>query len=132
MKKALILIIDQSRETRAMYGDCFRYHGYAVVEAADGQEALRLCASRQPDLIVTELAEEWADAIRALRTPGSGPEAATIVCSTRIDPVWLYLPSYIDAELVCAKPMSPGRLLGEAEDLLARRFDGRYAIAGGA
>lgn len=120
MDTALILIIDESEDTRAMYGDYFRYHGYAVAEAADGAEALRLYYRLQPDLIVTELSDEpeWIRAIRTMRGQGGGRKTATIACSTTIDATWPYAPPGVDVDMALAKPTSPRTLLLQAQHLL--------------
>lgn len=125
MEKALILIIDKSPATRSMYADCFRYYGYAVAEAADGVEGVRLFNELQPDLIVTELSDEpeWIQAIQALRWSDAGRETALIACSTRIDRSWPFPPAGVDVDVALAKPTSPHALLQEAEQLLAWRVD---------
>ena len=51
MQKARILIIDASADTRSMYADYFRYHGYQVAVAADGVEVLTKRAPKEPDEI---------------------------------------------------------------------------------
>jgi CheY-like chemotaxis protein len=120
MDKALILIIDESGDTRAMYGDYFRYHGYAVAEAADGLEGLRLYYKLQPDLVVTELSDEpeWIRALRTMRGHGHGRKTATIACSTTIDASWPYAPPGVDVDMALPKPISPRTLLLQAQHLL--------------
>jgi CheY-like chemotaxis protein len=121
--KALILIIDQSSDTRAMYADCFRHHGYAVAEAADSHEGLALSRSLRPDLIVTELSteHEWVQAIRVIRGNGVAGETAIIACSSSIEPSWPCVPEGIDVDRALPKPTSPSTLLMAAEQLLAGR-----------
>ena len=122
MRKALILLIDPSAVTRAMYADCLRHHGYDVVEAEDAAEGLRLFARLDPDLVVTELSDEaaWLDAIRRLRALVPGQRTPVIVCSTRISPFCPVLPAGIDADAALAKPVSPRALLEVAAGVLAR------------
>ena len=122
MPKERILIIDKSPETRAMYAEYFRYHGYRVVEAADGAEGVRLFAQLQPDLVVTELSDEpeWARAIRLLRWPKTGGVTAVIACSTWIDRNRPAAPAGIDVDVALPKPTSPRKLLRVAQELLAR------------
>ena len=49
-----ILVIDNDRETRDSCGTILRQAGFAVQEAATGQEALRL-AEANPDVIVMDV-----------------------------------------------------------------------------
>jgi CheY-like chemotaxis protein len=131
MRKALILIIDQSQDTRAMYGDYFRHHGYTVVEAADGMEGVRLFRQFQPDLVVTELSEEqeWMGAIRSIVAGSSGWKPASIACSTSIDPSWPFPPPGVDVDMAVPKPVSPRSLLEQAEQLLAHLTPPPRALA---
>jgi CheY-like chemotaxis protein len=120
MERALILIIDPSEETRAMYGDYFRYHGYEVVEAADGADGVRAARELKPDLVVTELSIA-PDRIRELRTIRTGPRGrrpATIACSTSLDPSWPFAPAGVEVDMALAKPISPRALLLHAQYLL--------------
>jgi CheY-like chemotaxis protein len=132
MERALILIIDTSAETRAIYGDYFRHHGYAVAQAADSAEAVRLYYELRPNLIVTELSEdpEWVQAIRTLRRPNAGLETPLIACSTTIDQRWPFPPPGIDVDVALPKPTSPRALLLEAQRLLARGPSARAGAAG--
>lgn len=132
METGLILILDASAETRAMYAHWLRHHGYAVAEAADGEEALRVSARRRPDLVVTELSgdAEWILAIQTLRWTGTDRATPMIACSTIIDPRWPFAPAGLDVDLALPKPTSPRTLLREARRLLARRTAGAAALAG--
>lgn len=122
MGKALILLIDPSAATRSMYADCFRHHGYDVVEAEDAAEGLRLFARFDPRLVVAELSDdpEWLDAIRMLRALVPGLHTPVILCSTRIDAFTPAPPQGIEADVALAKPVSPRALLTQADDLLRR------------
>jgi CheY-like chemotaxis protein len=120
MHKALILIIDQSSATRAMYADYLRHHGYDVAEAADSAEGFQLSVALHPDLVVTELPadHEWVQAIRVVGRNGAARETAIIACSTHIDPRWPYMPEGVDVDRALPKPTSPRTLLYEVERLL--------------
>lgn len=123
MDRTLILLIDASGDTRAMYGDYFRYHGYAVAEAADGPEGLRLFRTLRPDLVVTELSDDpdWMRAIRTICGVGARRTTATIACSTTIDATWPLAPPSLDVDLALPKPISPRNLLLHAQHLLDAR-----------
>lgn len=120
MKSPLILIIDSSRETRTMYADYFRYHGFTVAEAADGTEGGRFCREQRPDLIVTELYNEgdWLQAIRVVRDDGSAPQTAIVACSTLIDSSKPCAPAGLGIDSAMGKPTSPRSLLAEVQRLL--------------
>ena len=52
---AKILVVDDEPNIREVVGQYLRRDGYAVVSAADGEEALRAYKREQPDLVVLDL-----------------------------------------------------------------------------
>jgi DNA-binding response OmpR family regulator len=120
MVDGLILIIDGSEYTRAMYSEYFRYHGYSVAEAGNATEGLHLARQLKPDLIVTELSDEpaWLWSIRRIRDGRAGHRPWIIACSTIIDASCPFGPPGVDVDLALAKPISPRALLLQMQLLL--------------
>lgn len=54
-KKNLILVVDDEEEIRLLLKEFLEKNGFAVVEAADGQQALKLAEENVPDLVITDL-----------------------------------------------------------------------------
>ena len=52
---AKIMVVDDEPNIREVVGQYLRRDGYAVVPAADGEEALRLYKRERPDLVVLDL-----------------------------------------------------------------------------
>ena len=52
-----ILLVEDEDLTREAAGELLRLHGYRVILAPDGQEALRICEAQEPaiDLIVCDV-----------------------------------------------------------------------------
>lgn len=123
MPKALIFVIDPSSETRTMYADYLRHHGYDVAEAMDGPAGVALHAERRPDAVVTELSDQpsWKEAIRMLRWPEPGRETPIVACSSRIDPDWPFAPIWVDVDMALPKPAPPSAVLRAVQQVLARR-----------
>lgn len=68
-----VLIADDDRLVRTMLEDLLSELGHAVVSAADGAEAVALCAREAPDLVILDLLMprlSGLDALRALREEG--------------------------------------------------------------
>jgi two-component system, response regulator PdtaR len=68
-----VLIADDDRLIRAMVTDLLAGLGHAVVEAANGAEALEACAREAPDLLILDLLMprlSGLDALHALRARG--------------------------------------------------------------
>ena len=120
MGKALILLIDPSAATRAMYGDCLRHQGYGVLEAENAVEGLRLFARFDPALVVSELTPDplWLDGLRMLRALVPGLHTPIVLCTSRINPFSPVPPEGVDADVVLAKPVSPRILLRAVDQLL--------------
>lgn len=131
MVNGLILIIDASEDTRAMYCDYFRHHGYSVAEAGDATEGLGLVRQVQPDLIVTELSDDpaWLWSIRRIQNGRAGHRPLVIACSTTIDANCPYGPPGVDVDLALAKPISPRALLLQAQQLLQSNRTGATALS---
>jgi DNA-binding response OmpR family regulator len=54
-KKNLILVVDDEEEIRLLLKEFLERNGFAVMEAADGQQALKLAEENVPDLVITDL-----------------------------------------------------------------------------
>lgn len=50
-----ILVAEDNEDSRLMLRTFLELQGYRVVEAADGEEAVKLACSTQPDLIIMDL-----------------------------------------------------------------------------
>ena len=50
-----IMIVDDDEDLRAMLVDAFEGEGYQVLEAADGDKALRLFAHSPADVVITDI-----------------------------------------------------------------------------
>ena len=52
---ACILLVDDERPLRVAIRTVLAAKGHRVVEAQDGREAIRLCETEKPDLVVTDI-----------------------------------------------------------------------------
>ena len=50
-----ILVVDDSDEIRSLFSICLRREGYEVLEAATGQQGLKLAHTRRPDLVLLDV-----------------------------------------------------------------------------
>ncbi len=84
-----ILIADDDRLILSTLGQGLRDAGYEVLEATDGEAAVHLCDTEQPDLAVLDI-----------RMPGmSGVEAAHLI-QQRTEVPFMFLSAYGDKEIV--------------------------------
>ena len=73
-----ILIVDDNEDTRALFTDFLAFHGYVVLTASDGEEALLLIAERQPALVLMDLALPRLDGWEAARRLKADPATAAL------------------------------------------------------
>ena len=80
MKK--ILLVDDEEGIRFLYSEEFRELGYAVVMAANGEEALDRFRSEKPDLVVLDIQMPGMNGIEVLRQMKQERPELPVVLST--------------------------------------------------
>lgn len=121
MPNRKIVLADDDRLILATLGSGLRSAGYEIFEAADGDEALRLCETEHPDLVILDV-----------RMPGkTGIETAReIRIRTRVP--CLFLSAYSGTDVMHAaldegalgylvKPVDLAQIVPAIEAALARR-----------
>lgn len=115
-----ILIVDDDLELRELIGFALRQAGYLVVQAADGNEALRVFDAEQPDLVILDVnlpyLSGW-DVCRRIRAEATTPIMMLTVRSSEEDQVQGL---DLGADDYLTKPFSPRTLLARVRALLRR------------
>ena len=75
-RRPMILIADDTTDTRELYADYFSSRGFTVVTAHDGAAAVRVALDQIPDVIVMDLAMPQFDGLTAIRRIKADPRAA--------------------------------------------------------
>ena len=118
-----VLLADDDASVRAVLGYAFDDAGFAVAEAADGDQAVVELTAAAPDLMVLDLRMPGLDGfgvLRARRERGLAPSTRTIILTGEADPadvVWCW---ELGADEFLRKPVDPDRLLRDAVGLLRR------------
>jgi len=73
-----ILLVEDDRFLRKAAETSLKRHGYHVITAADGEEALRLVRTEQPDLILLDLIIPKVQGFEVLRTLKADAQTAAI------------------------------------------------------
>ncbi len=121
MQEKTVLLVEDNQDIREIYDTALRNDGYAVVQAADGEEGIRLARSVAPDLILMNVALPLVDGWKATAILKRDPR-------TRDIPV-LAVTAFTRSRdrqraraLGCAsylpKPCEPSRLLEEVRRLI--------------
>ena len=64
-RRRLILIVDDAADTRELYATYFRFRGFDVVTAPDGDAGIEATVRLKPDVVVMDLAMPRRDGISA-------------------------------------------------------------------
>jgi two-component system cell cycle response regulator DivK len=75
---SLILIVEDNEKNMKLVRDVLQAKGYATIEAATGEDGIRLAAERKPDLILMDIQLPGISGIEALRLLRAGPGTAAI------------------------------------------------------
>jgi len=78
--RGAVVVADDEESARISLGQILREDGYQVSLAADGEEALRLVAAEQPDVLLTDLKMPGMDGHELLSRVRQGyPEVAVVI-----------------------------------------------------
>lgn len=75
---ATVLVADAHEESRTVYGMLLRHAGYRVLEAASGEEVIRLAHAARPGAIVMAAVLQGVDGMRTLDVLKQDPATATV------------------------------------------------------
>ncbi len=73
-----ILLVDDHADTRFVFSTILRHHGYAVLEASDGNAALRVVRNVVPAVVVTDLDLPGLDGAALIHALRSDPATASV------------------------------------------------------
>jgi two-component system, cell cycle response regulator DivK len=116
-----ILIVEDQEDNRTILRDVLSTVGYDLIEAFNGEDAVRLAQSERPDLILMDIQLPLMDGYEATRRIKATPELNAIP----IIAVTSYALSGDDAkaraagsDAYVAKPFSPRQLLARVREFL--------------
>lgn len=107
-----VLLVDGDEMTRAFLSERLRWKGYAVLTAADAEEALRLYEQHRPSLVITELNFPESDGhalIRGLRSRSEDTCRIIVLTERRLEQD-ISRAFDLGASDFMAKPFSPVEL----------------------
>lgn len=74
----LVLVVDDSPDARALYGEYLEFCGFSVETAADGEEAVAKARTAWPAVILMDLAMPRMDGWEAIRQLRADPMTAEV------------------------------------------------------
>ena len=120
MMNRTILVVDDDKKIVQLVSLYLRKEGYRVLPAFDGQEALEIARSQQPDLIVLDLflpELDGADVCRLLRADSRVPIIMLTARATDEDKL---LGLDLGADDYLTKPFNPRELVARVRAVLRR------------
>ena len=125
MSAPLILVVDDNPPLRYALGRTLRQHGFDVIDAATGEEALRLGATEQPDLVLLDVNLPDIHGFDVARRLKQGER-------TRAIPILQISASFVQtehrmeglaagADAYLVEPVEPGELVANIRALLRMR-----------
>jgi two-component system, OmpR family, KDP operon response regulator KdpE len=119
---ANILVVDDEPQIRKLLRLALETHGYAVVEAATAEAALRAAVTRRPDLVILDLGlpdREGFDVLEALREWSQMPVLVLSVRAREAEKVRAF---ELGADDYVVKPFGMAELLARIGAALRRRL----------
>ncbi len=83
MKSATILVVDDEPQIRRVMRATLTSHGYTIIEARDGHEALEKFASERPDLVILDMNMPGIDGLEACREIRASSSVPIIMLTVR-------------------------------------------------
>ncbi len=115
-----ILVVDDEPNIREVVGQYLRRDGYAVVSAADGEEALQVYKREQPDLVVLDLMLPKLSGLEVCRRMGVERRVPLIMLTARGEEEDRIVGLSLGADDYVVKPFSPRELVARVGAVLRR------------
>ena len=77
-RRPCVLLVDDYQDAREMYREYLQCHGFDVVEASNGMDALRRAVDASPDIILMDLSLPVMDGWEATRRLKADPRTSAI------------------------------------------------------
>lgn len=118
-----ILLADDDINVRKAFRDILEREGYKVIEASDGNEAIRRFDDHQPDLVVSDLLMPEKDGIETLfelKQKNNSLKMILMSGGGRLEPKkYLRFALELGATATLEKPFTSNELLATIKDALA-------------
>jgi two-component system KDP operon response regulator KdpE len=118
---ARILVVDDEPQIRRFLSASLNSHEYTVIEAHTGNEAIRLCTTAQPDLVILDLGLPDMDGREVLSRIREWSRVPIIVLSVRFDEQDKIDALDRGADDYVTKPFGMGELLARMRTALRHR-----------
>lgn len=133
-RKYKILAVDDEPHIRRLVQVNLERHGYEVVTAADGKDALEKVASEKPDLVVLDVMMPYMDGFEVLQALRKNPETRdlpVIMLTAKAQDADVFRGWQSGADLYLTKPFNPMELISFVKRIFKSKETGgekRYEL----
>jgi len=123
--KRKILLVEDEHDIRELVRYNLEIEGFAVVEASDGEIALRLATTERPALVILDLmlpGVPGLEVCRLLRTKEATLQVPILMLTARASEVDKVLGLEMGADDYVTKPFSPRELVARVKAVLRRAY----------
>ena len=117
-----ILLVEDNEDNRIIYRLTLAHFGYEVIEAADGETAVRLARETMPDLILMDVSIPGIDgwqATRMLKADERTERVPIVALTAHALATDRARAEEVGCDGYLAKPVEPRRVIEEIERVLA-------------
>jgi CheY-like chemotaxis protein len=118
-----VLLIEDDKASRYIFGTALRHYGFTVLEAATALHAFEILRTQRPDVIVVDLGLPGIDGFTVLERLREDPQTAgipTVVATVHVFPDDEERARRAGCKLFLKKPVSPRSLVAEIQRLLGK------------
>jgi len=115
-----ILVVDDDDDIRALVGELLERAGHVVIKAPDGESALKLFYSRQPDLVVLDVSMPGLDGWEVLKRIRELSDVPVLMLTARAEELEKVRGLRAGADDYVTKPFGRQELLARVDATLRR------------
>ncbi|MBO5666241.1 MAG: response regulator transcription factor [Firmicutes bacterium] len=115
-----LLIVDDEEKIREVIREYAEFNDYRVIEACDGMEAVTLCKTETPDLIIMDIMMPRLDGFSACKEIRKTKNIPTIMLSARTEEYDKLFGFELGIDDYVTKPFSPKELMARINAVLTR------------
>jgi len=115
-----VLVVEDAPEFLAVIASLLREEGFAVEQATDGEAAVEIARTIQPEVVVLDLNLPKLDGIEVCRRIRTFSDAYVIMLTAKDDEVDKLIGLSVGADDYMTKPFSPRELLARIRAMLRR------------
>ena len=115
----MIMVVDDAQFMRVRLSKLLIDHGYEVVEAADGEQAVQTYLTARPDAVVMDITMPQKDGLHALAEIRASDPTARVIMLTALGQESLVVQAVqAGAKDYVVKPYDPDRLMNALQRVL--------------